>query len=374
MMNTDTESINASKFNKSGFLQSTFFLLSLYWKSEEKIFAWCALIGLVTLSLLGVASALVLNEWYKHFYNAIQEMKTRSFYMLVLVFLGVVFFSVVRSVLTTYLVDIFALKWRRWLTNHYLSAWIIKSPQPGQVERRVDNPDQRIAEDINKFTYSTVYLACGLLYTLASVVSFSVVLIAISGSASLWGVKVPAYMFWAAIIYAALGMYVSQKIGFKLVSLNNYHQKSEADLRYFLVRFRDRNNIESVKTARSLEKNNISDKLDISLANMRRTIRVKVRLSLFTEIYGQLSLLFSSLLAVPRFFSGSITFGDVMQINSAFGNLCENLSWFINAYPNLAEWKATTDRLISFDKALTYQTELSACHELVTSCMIKEAS
>ncbi|RMT68941.1 hypothetical protein ALP29_03914 [Pseudomonas syringae pv. avii] len=362
MMNTEAECAVASRFNRNSFLRNTSFLLSLYWRSEEKFFAWCALIALVTLSLLGVATALALNEWYKHFYNAIQELNAHRFYTLISVFLGVVCFSVARSVLTTYLVDIFALKWRRWLTNYYLSEWILQSPQPDQVECHVDNPDQRIAEDINKFTYSTVYLACGLLYTLASVVSFSVVLIAISGSASLWGVTVPAYMFWVAIIYAVLGMYISQKIGFKLVSLNNHQQKSEADLRYCLVRFRDRNKKGYGKAMRSSEKANLSNKLDISLANMRRTVRVKVRLSLFTESYGQLSLLFSSLLAVPRFFSGAIKFGDVMQINSAFGNLCENLSWFINAYQDIAEWKATTDRMISFDEALAQQVKISTSY------------
>lgn len=366
MMSADTVSTDAAIFNRNSFMRNAFLLLSLYWKSEEKLFAWCALIALVILSLLGVATALMLNDWYKHFYNAIQELNAHKFYTLTLVFLGIVCFSVVRSVLTTYLVDIFALRWRRWLTDHYLSAWMIQSQQPDQIEYHVDNPDQRIAEDVNKFTFSTVYLACGLIYTLASVVSFSIVLINISGGAVLWGVMVPAYMFWAAIIYALLGMYISQKIGFKLVSLNNKQQKSEADLRYFLVRFRDRDKIKYAASVRSFEKNNVSEKLDISLANMRNTIRVKVRLSLFTEGYSQLSLLFSSLLAVPRFFSGSINFGDVMQINSAFGNLCENLSWFINAYHNIAEWKATTDRLISFDVALSQQTETQKDYQVAT--------
>lgn len=357
MMDADAASTDAVKFNKNSFLRNIFLLTSLYWKSEEKVFAWCALIALVTLSLLGVATALALNEWYKYFYNAIQDHDGQKFYRLTLVFFGIVCFSVGRSVLTTFLVDIFALKWRRWLTNHYLAAWIVKSLQPDKVEHRVDNPDQRIAEDINKFTFSTVYLTCGLIYTLASVVSFSIVLIGLSGSGTLWGVTVPAYMFWAAIFYAAVGMYVSQKIGFKLVSLNNNQQKSEADLRYSLVQYRDSSKIDLLEKTRHSEKKQISSKLDVSLANMRRTIKVKVRLSLFTESYSQLSLVFSSLLAVPRFFSGSIKFGDVMQINSAFGNLCENLSWFINAYHNIAEWKATADRLISFDGALVRRTE-----------------
>ncbi|MNJ34202.1 Inner membrane ABC transporter ATP-binding protein YddA [compost metagenome] len=337
---------------KLSFFKKTFSVLSLYWRSEEKVFARCALLTLLVLSLMAVATALAINEWYKHFYNAIQDRDAYKFYSLVLVFFAIILFSVARSVLITYLVDVFALRWRRWLTNHYLSAWIVESSRPEHVEHCVDNPDQRIAEDINKFTFETLDLACGLVYTLASVVSFSVVLIGISGDALLWGINIPAYMFWAAILYALLGTYISQKIGFKLVSLSNNQQRSEADLRYFLIRFRDGSVVQTGRVGRSGEKDRISEKLDVSLANMRRTIRVKMRLSLFTESYSQLSLVFSSLLAVPRFFSGAIMFGDVMQINSAFGNLCENLSWFINAYHRLADWKATTDRLISFDGAL----------------------
>lgn len=357
-MNHYTINEGTRSLGKKTFLRNTFSVLSLYWKSEEKIFAWCALAALLVLSLLAVATALAINEWYKHFYNAIQDLDTHKFYNLMAVFLAIILFSVGRSVLITYLVDIFALKWRRWLTNYYLSAWVVKSTRPEQVEQCVDNPDQRIAEDINKFTFETIDLGCGLIYTLASVVSFSAVLISISGDAHFWGITVPAYMFWAAILYALLGTYISQRIGFKLVSLSNNLQRSEADLRYFLVRFRNDSKVYSTDAGRHFEKESISEKLDVSLANMRRTIRVKMRLSLFTESYSQLSLVFSSLLAVPRFFSGSIMFGDVMQINSAFGNLCDNLSWFINAYHRLADWKATTDRLISFDAALTLLAEV----------------
>ncbi|MGC7837683.1 SbmA/BacA-like family transporter [Pseudomonas wayambapalatensis] len=351
-MDSKTSKGNCEGFGGVSFLHKAYKIVSLYWRGEEKIFACCSLVALVVLSLLAVTTALAINEWYKHFYNAIQNYDPYTFYKMVLVFMGVMLFSVLRSVLITYWVDVFALRWRRWLTNHYLCAWVVESSHPDQIEQQVDNPDQRIAEDINKFTFETIDLACGLLYTLASVVSFSVVLISISGNAQLWGLSIPAYMFWAAILYALLGTFISQKIGFKLVSLSNNQQRSEADLRYFLIRFRDHSYKQGDQSGRSDEKDRISEKLDASLANMRRTIRVKMRLSLFTESYSQLSLVFSSLLAVPRFFSGSIQFGDVMQINSAFGNLCENLSWFINAYHRLADWKATTDRLISFDGAL----------------------
>ena len=99
--------------SKNSFLKNTYTMLSLYWKSEEKIFAWSVLIALLILSLLAVVTALAINEWYKHFYNAIQELDAHKFYSLVVVFLAIISFSVVRSVLITYLVDVFALKWRK---------------------------------------------------------------------------------------------------------------------------------------------------------------------------------------------------------------------------------------------------------------------
>lgn len=350
-MDRDPLNSRPSQHNDS-FFRNTLSIALPYWQSKERIFAWITAALLIFLSLLAVATALIVNEWYRYFYDAIQEGDIKQFYLLILIFIGVVIFSVFRSVLIAYLVDILALRWRRWLTNHYLFLWTLDPAQADQTGIEVDNPDQRIAEDINKFTFETIDLACGLTFTAASVISFSAVLIRASGDTVLWGITIPCYMFLAAIIYALIGTLISQKIGFKLISLSNNQQRLEADLRYFLIKLR-----ENFKKPPSLlkhepETSNVNHKLESSLANFRKIIQIKMRLSLFTETYGQLALILSSLLAAPRFFAGHITFGDLMQINSAFGNLSENLSWFINAYSRLADWKATTDRLITFNKAM----------------------
>lgn len=368
-MDCDTQKSKSLTASHS-FTKELFSILSLYWKSQEKWFAWGVTILLLVLSLLAVATALVINEWYKHFYDSMQAMNIEKFYFLIFVFLGVISFSVLRSVIITYLVDVLAIRWRRWLTDHYLNAWTHKTPNVKISINYIDNPDQRIAEDINKFTFETVDLACGLFYTLTSVMSFSIVLIGISGSAQLFGIVVPYYMFWSAIGYAVIGTYASQKIGSRLVQLCGHQQRMEADLRYCLIKYRDRYDDPNASQSATTEKNNIHSKLNLSLNNMRRTINIKARLSLFTESYSQLSLIFSSLMAAPRFFSGKITFGELMQINSAFGNLYENLSWFINTYPRLANWKATTDRLISFDTALKQTPD----YQVNTSCPATSSS
>lgn len=335
------------------FIKNTFSILLPYWQNEERIFAWTTAAALILLSLLAVATALIINEWYRYFYDAIQEGDIKKFYLLILTFIGIVIFSVFRSVLIAYLVDILALRWRRWLTNHYLLLWTLNPAQADQTGNAVDNPDQRIAEDINKFTFETIDLACGLTFTFASIISFSIVLISASGDAVLMELTIPCYMFLAAIIYALFGTLISQKIGFKLIPLSNDQQRLEADLRYLLIRLREKFRTSPSHLTYEPKKSSINQRLEASLANMRKIIRTKMRLSLFTETYGQLALILSSLLAAPRFFAGHITFGELMQINSAFGNLSENLSWFINAYRRIADWKATTDRLIAFNKAMT---------------------
>lgn len=359
----------AMPFNNQVFLRNVISILSLYWGSEEKIFAWSALIALVILSLLAVATAVAINEWYNYFYNAIQNLDAHRFYIAVAVFFAIITFSVLRSVLITYLVNVFALRWRRWLTNYYISAWGANSPRPDSIERCIDNPDQRIAEDINKFTFETIDLVCGLIYTLASIVSFSAVLVSISGSASILGVVVPAYMFWVAMLYSFVGMYIIQKIGFKLVLLSGKQQRYEADLRYLLIRFRDRVQARSIDIGFNCDKDCIGKKLNLSIINMRRIIRVRMHLSLFSESYSHLSLVVSNLLAIPRFFSGNIMLGDVMQINSAFGNLCDNLNWFINVYHRFADWRATADRLISFDRSLSFLDVMNSTSTELESCV-----
>ncbi|WP_434558228.1 hypothetical protein J3P95_18575 [Pseudomonas sp. Z5-35] len=339
---------NKNLQTKPTFSNSLLTIMHLYWGSDEKLFAWTGVATLVILSLLGVATALAINDWYRYFYNAIQNTDIELFYNLIFIFFGIVSFSVLRSVSISYLVDLLALRWRRWLTKHYLAHWTLVPINTIQADHSIDNPDQRIAEDINKFTFETIDLGCGLIFTIASIISFSVVLIEISGEIKLTGITVPCYMFFSAITYATAGTYISQKIGFKLVSLSNHQQRSEADLRYSLIKLQENDKNFRTPPIQNDRQNTVKLRLDATQLNMRKIINLKMRLSLFTETYSQLALVLSSLLAAPRLFSGSITFGDFMQINSAFGNLSGNLSWFINAYHRLADWKATTDRLIAF--------------------------
>src|ERR1700745_797675 len=142
------------------------------------------------------------------------------------------------------------IRWRRWLTRRYLGAWLAdRAYYQLQLGDTTDNPDQRIAEDLNQFTAYVRSLSLCLLTSLVSLVSFLVILWGLSGPAEIpigkWGtVHIPAYLVWTTLFYAAVGTWLTAKIGRRLVPLNVARQRLEADFRFSLVRFRE--NAESV--------------------------------------------------------------------------------------------------------------------------------
>ncbi|RMV99606.1 ABC transporter [Pseudomonas coronafaciens pv. porri] len=189
--------------------------------------------------------------------------------------------------------------------------------------------------------------------SVVSLVSFSVILWGVSGSIELFGITIPGYMFWAAMLYALVGSLLTHWIGKRLIPLNNQQERFEADLRFALVRVRE--NAESIALSEGERNENqrLSGRFQMIWNNFRTSMKVQKRLTFFTSGYSQIALIFPFIVAAPRYFAGKIELGDLMQINSAFGNVQENFSWFISAYGTLASWRATSDRLLSFRQAMS---------------------
>ena len=165
-------------------------------------------------------------------------------------------------------------------------------------------------------------------------------------------IAIPGYMLWAALLYAALGNGLVNKIGKPLIGLNFNQQRYEADFRYSLMRFRE--NMEGVALYRGEddELRGFGTRFNNIYSNWWAIMKRQKQLTWFTSGYGQLAVIFPFVVAAPRFFSGAIALGGLMQTASAFGFVRESLSWFINVYTSFAEWKATVDRLIGFHQAI----------------------
>lgn len=342
----------------SGTFSRIWALIKPYWQSDEKSMAWLLLLVVIAMNLGMVYLLVLLNQWNNDFYNSLQNKDFAAFKVLLAKFCGLAFVFIVVAVYQIYLRQMLQIRWRKWMTERFMADWLEKRTyyRLELSSDGTDNPDQRIQEDIKEFTGTTLLLGLDLMRSVVTLVSFVTILWGLSGAFALTvgGVEysIPGYMVWFAIGYSALGTWFSHKIGKPLVTLNYDQQRYEADFRFGLVRLRE--NAEGVAFYRGEagERQALSSSLKQVIDNfMALMIRGK-RLNWFTNFFGQLATIFPFVVASPRYFSGAMQLGGLMQTASAFRQVQEALSWFVDSYQALATWKATADRLTGFHESI----------------------
>jgi len=353
-MNQNAEYCAVNDAVRGQFFRRTWAMITPYWRSEEKGRAWLLLAAVIGLSLFSVAISVWINHWYKDFYNALEKKDTDAFWQLIGYFGGIAAVAILGAVYRLYLTQMLTIRWRAWLTEQHFTRWLAhKNYYQLEQGGYTDNPDQRISEDLNNFTSGTLSLGLGLLRNVVSLVSFSIILWGVSGSIEVFGITIPGYMFWCALLYAAVGSWLTHLIGRRLIGLSNQQQRFEADLRFSMVRVRENAESIALYNGEPNERQRLSTRFGKVWHNFWDIMKVSKRLTFFTAGYSQIAIIFPFIVAAPRYFSGKIELGELMQINSAFGNVQENFSWFINAYSELATWRATSDRLLSFQQAMS---------------------
>ena len=339
-----------------------------YFSSEHKWQARGLLFAIVALNLALVYMSVLFNDWNKLFYDSLQDKNAAVFWQQLGRFTYLAFGFIVIAVYKFYLTQLLEMRWRAWMTGHYLQRWLqnqafyrfelarysVASPGNGQGGMP-DNPDQRIQEDVGQFTGYTLSLSMGLLNSVVTLGSFVGILWALSGSfAFAFGGNeyvIPGFMVWMALLYSVVGSVLTHYIGRPLIALNFQQQKVEADFRHRLVRVREYSESIALDRGEGVEQAQLEQRFGRVLANYLALIRSQKRLIWFTSFFGQAAVVFPFLVAAPRFFSGAIQLGALMQISSAFGQVQGALSWFVDSYSSLASWRATTDRLTGFEAA-----------------------
>ncbi len=340
------------------FLRDAWRLLMPYWRSEDRRTALVLLAAIVFLNLGAVYVLVLLNSWNRAFYDALQQRDYAAFTHELGRFCLLAGLFIVTAVYRQYLTQTLEMRWRRWLTEVFLRGWLGDRIyyRFEHVHRGTDNPDQRIAEDLKLLAGGSLSLASGLLNAAVTLVSFVGILWTLSGPLAVplggWTINIPAYLVWAAILYALGGSFFTHRIGRPLVSLNAQQQRTEADFRFSLVRLRENAEEVALYGGEPLEQQSLRRRFAAILDNWWRRLRVQKRLTWFTAGYGQAATVFPILVAAPRYFSGAIQLGALMQIASAFGRVQDALSWFVDSYSNLAEWKASMDRLLAFEQGM----------------------
>ncbi|MFC5521328.1 ABC transporter ATP-binding protein/permease [Polaromonas jejuensis] len=335
-----------------------------YFRSEDKWKARGLLLAIVLLNLGAVYMLVLLNDWNRVFYDALQNKNAAVFWTQLGRFTYLAFAFILIAVYRFYLTQLLEVRWRAWMTTHYLQRWLADhafyklelarfSSAGKNSANTPDNPDQRIQEDINLFTSYSISLSMGLLNAVVTLLSFVGILWSLSGAFAFTlggsSYSIPGFMVWMAVLYCAVGSLITHYIGRPQIRLNYQQQRYEADFRHHMVRVREYSESIALDKGEAVERVQLDTRFAAVLGNYIRLIKKQKNLVWFTNFFGQAAVVFPFIVAAPRFFSGAIQLGELMQIASAFGRVQDSLSWLVDNYSSLAAWRATTDRLTSFE-------------------------
>ena len=332
-------------------------LVRPYWFGSDR-WAGRGLLALVVGLNLGMVYLNVLfNQWNNSFYTALQKLDYPAFTHQLLRFCMLAAFYIAAAVYQLYLNQALQIRWREWLTKHYLDHWLSHHAYYRlQLDGLTDNPDQRISDDLRSFVGLTLSLSLGLLSSVVTLASFCAILWTLSGALHfpLFGhaISIPGYMVWAALVYAIVGSWLTHWIGRPLIGLNFNQQRYEADFRYSLVRLRENAEAVALYGGEAHERGTFVDRFSYVVGNWWALIRRQKKLTWFTAGYSQAAVVFPFLVAAPRYFSKSIELGGLMQTASAFGQVQGALSYLVGAYTDIADWRSIVDRLIGFKMAV----------------------
>ena len=342
-------------------------LTAPYFRSEEKWKARALLLAIVLLNLGAVYMLVQITAWNRVFYDALEKRDQQVFWAQLLRFSYLGFGYVIIAVYKFYLTQLLEVRWRAWMTTHYLERWLSgKAFYRMELARFAggtatpDNPDQRIQEDITLFTNYTVSLSMGVLNAVVTLASFVGILWGLSGgfSFSFLGstYEIAGFMVWAAVAYCLVGSVITHFIGRRQIPLNFQQQRYEADFRHHMVRVREYSEAIALDKGEQVERQHLDLRFSRVLANYLQLIKARKNLNWFSNFFAQAATVFPFVVAAPRFFSGAIQLGQLMQIASAFGNVQDSLSWLVDNYSSLAAWRATADRLTGFEESVSAQS------------------
>ncbi len=341
-------------------------LLKPFWASKEgKTKGLMLLVVVLALTAGSVYLQKVLNSWHNQFYNSIQGYDFPEFKSLLLTFCWLAAIWVLVGVHRTYFNQMLQIVWRRWLTQNRIVHWLADNNfyRLQLTDRQTDNPDQRIAEDINEFVGSTLNLSIGYLRELATLFTFLGVLWTLSKPSELTIGNTTfqlaqGYMVWAALAYAIFGTVLTFWIGRPLVRLNFNQQRYEADFRFSLVRMRE--NAESIALYQGAQEEGgyLRGRFLQVVDNFYALMKRQKILGFFTLGFNQTAVIFPVVLGAPLYFAKQITLGDLMQTLSAFGIVQGSMSILVDSYTDLARWKSVVDRLATFEQGLQHAEQL----------------
>ncbi len=330
-----------------------------YFRSRDWKAAWILGILVVGTQLFQVYLSVLANNWYNAFYTALQDKDWATFiYQLGVVFSAIAGLYIVSGVAQYYFTQWLQIRWRVWMTDHYLGQWLGRAAHYRMrlQGNPADNPDQRIAEDIDRFIQGFLNIFVQLLGSVVQLATFMVILWRLSDSTPLiiGGVtyNIPGYLVWAALAYSVAGTFVAHWIGKKLVWLNYEKQRYEANFRFGLVRLRENAEEIALLHGEEAERAQLNGRFTDVVRNFYAIMNRQKWLVTFQAGFNQIANVFPYIVVSPAYFFTPMKLGEITQIANSFGTVQSNFSFFVSAYSDIAVWKAVVDRLNGFEHSI----------------------
>lgn len=329
-----------------------------YWASEDKAAAWLLLLASLLFSYFVVDATVRINFWITDFYNEMQAKNVDAFAETLKHFLVLVFYLIVMFVGFLIGSRVLIMRWRQWLTEHMSVFWLEKKRyyQAGLVHDTVDNPDQRLSEDVNSFVNLTLNLCNDLFREGLTLITFCAILWHIVPAFEwTWGEQtwiVPGYLFWTALGYATLATLITYWVGRPLIGLDVAQERYEADFRFGLMRIREYREPIALMKGEPFERNLLKHVFSFVIQNYYQRLNYQIRISIVNNLAHNWRIVVPFFFAAPVYFSGLINFGQLMQTYNAFMIVEEALSYFAKHFTLLAQWLATMKRLVGFHEHL----------------------
>ena len=314
--------------------------------------AW-ALLALLLLLSLSVSGLNVIISYVGNFFNtALAKKDEINYWKYLFVYAGVFAVGTPIVVIYRYTQDKMGLYWREWMTDKFLNKYFHdRAYYEINSHKEIDNPDQRISEDVRSFTQTSLAFMLVILGAIVNIISFTGIL---------WSISKELAIF--LIVYAILGTTATLVFGQKLIPLNFYQLKKEADFRYGLVHIRD--NAESIAFYRGEEQESFQIKQRFAevVRNFNLLIGWQRNLDYFTTGYGYAVVIIPALFLAPAYFadkSGTIEFGDISQAGFAFSQVLSAFSVIVNRIEPLSSFAASINRLAIFTDTLEAERAVS---------------
>jgi putative ATP-binding cassette transporter len=340
-----------------------------YFTGRQSISVWGLLGVLLVLVMIDVRLVVLFTYQSNDQFSAMQAAfegegaakgaAIHGFWVAILILAALVVAKVVRTLLDTYLMPRFIIRWRVWLTHRLTGDWLDGDAfyRGRFIGQPIDNADQRIQQDIDIFTTGTgpetntptvgtaQTLLFGTVFAIVSVVEFTPILWGLSGPLTVFGFTLPKALFWIALLYVFLTTVVAFWIGRPLIRLSFRNELTNAAFRYALIRLRDAGEAVGLYRGEDAERGELMIRFAAVIANYRAFVRRGIAFLGWNRSMNEIVDPLPTIIQAPRLFAGQIQLGDVTQSSSAFNQLQGSLSFFRAVYDAFAGYRAAIIRL-----------------------------